>query len=137
MNTKMYFSNDTSSMTEWNKEKHLMTIKGRMLSLTPSDVWNNLNNWLVNLETSPVKSKTTIEIQLDYINTMNLIALCSFVKKVSALSIEEKLFDIRWKYENGDEDMCELGKDIQSIVDLPMDIQATSVPMQGPLAAYA
>ncbi len=66
-------------------------------------------------------SKTfTVEMRLEYMNTSSykllLILFKSIVKNFNPTNIL-----IKWFYESDDEDMLELGKDIESIIHVPVD----------------
>jgi len=59
------------------------------------------------------------------------------MKKLNAIATNEHEFDINWKYENGDEDMRELGEDIQAIINLPVQIQSNLVSFTGAISFCA
>jgi len=79
-------------------------IYGRFLPDNPSVVFNPIFNWVKN---APIK-KVDMEIGLEYINTCATMQLFNLLKIIDEnQSIDE--FNIKWIYEEGDEDLFETG----------------------------
>ena len=61
-----------------------------------------------------------IDIQLEYLNTSGLVQIFSLMTLVKEKYISNKI-TINWFYEEGDEDIYEVGKTIESQINLPFN----------------
>lgn len=80
-----------------------LTIKGKSIPFEPELFWSFIIN-----QTKKYEIKT-IEFKLDYVNTNSI----SYLVKL----INSKQINVIWVYEDLDEDMYELGKDLKSLSD--------------------
>jgi hypothetical protein len=65
-------------------------------------------------------SKIEVEINLEYINTSSVKQLYSLLQQIKANRTITNVY-INWYYEEGDDDMLELGQDIESQINMPFD----------------
>jgi hypothetical protein len=102
--------------------KGIMIIEGRSIMDDPLIFFNPIIDWI-----SKCNSKTfTLEMRLEYMNTssykMMLILFKSIKKHYNSTNIL-----INWYYETDDEDMLDLGKDIESLINVPVDFYELQV----------
>jgi len=65
-------------------------------------------------------NKVNIDINLEYINTSSVKQLYCMLQHVKSNRNIKEVY-INWYYEEGDDDMLELGQDIESQINLPFD----------------
>jgi hypothetical protein len=96
-------------------------ILGRSILENPGEFYRPIHEWVTQytLESS---SMTTIQFGFEFINTTSIkwvYALLKEFAKIPNMSVRAK---ISWYYEEGDEDMCDLGFILKSLVDCPFTI---------------
>ena len=60
-----------------------------------------------------------IRIKMEYFNTSSSKCLYDIFKEIKYLSDQGKEVNVRWYYEQDDEDMMEAGEDYSDLLDLP------------------
>jgi|SRR5208283_1936086 len=92
-----------------------MIIQGRSIKEDPSTFYHSIIDWILQC-----KSDTfMLEMRLDYLNTGSsklIFYMLNAIKK----NFSRKKILIKWFYESDDEDMLDLGRDFESITNLPM-----------------
>ncbi|NSW94955.1 MAG: DUF1987 domain-containing protein [Bacteroidales bacterium] len=92
-------------------------ILGRSIPGNPGDFYRPLYDKINSIVNS--SSSTKIELGFEYINTSSTKWIYSIIKKLSKLkNIAEKV-RIIWYYEQGDEEMCDLGNIFREMIDCP------------------
>lgn len=114
MNIVNYLSKDLLSKVELNKRIGTLSITGKLISLYPTDSWLKVNRWLEENTVNPIKKLT---IQLDCINSGNVVELVTFIRKMN--NRMNSNIEINWEYDSENEDMKELGEDIHAITKVP------------------
>ena len=136
MKIAKYISKDSESIVELNDQKGEITIKGRFISIEPSEIWSKTNNWIANYKARTAK-KTIINLQFEYINTGNVIALFSWINAIGKLSENNNNIQINWQFEDGDDDMKELGEDINAVSKFPISFESLECVNFSPNYCYA
>jgi hypothetical protein len=93
-------------------------IMGRSIIENPSTFYEPVISWIREF----IKSwtgKTKIDLGFEYINTGSTKWLYIILRELSAKRQLAENVEIRWHFERGDEDMCELGLIIRSLVNCP------------------
>jgi len=101
----------------------LIRIKGRLIHIDISEFYGHLENWIDTYLCNPA-DRTFINIHLEYLNSVNLIAITGILKKFSPVNIKEKVI-INWYYDDGDEDIFEQGESLSSVLNLPFNFVMT------------
>lgn len=98
----------------------LLEFSGRSIPEDPMKLFNPILDWTEEYSKNPAPS-TQINLKFEYINTSS----SKFILNI--LEILNKAYDantdnmsITWSYEIGDDDMYELGKFIESMIEIPM-----------------
>lgn len=65
------------------------------------------------LSTNP--SKTNFRIHIEYLNTSSTRIMIDLIKRIHDSKTDKHKVTIEWVYEDGDEDIMELGEDIAAI----------------------
>lgn len=101
-----------------DKEKGLLHISGRSVQLNPFQYWEPLKVMMDDYLKCQ-KHKTSIRIELEYLNSSSVEELLNFLITTKGLSDECSEIEIEWCYEQGDTDMIVIGECIQEIAELP------------------
>lgn len=97
----------------------LIDIRGKSTPENTYSFYQPMAEWIVQYISEPAK-ETTVNIELEYVNTSSSKWLYSIFKELAKLNTKEdsKLI-INWFY--SDEDIEEVGKDLASMLNLQMN----------------
>ncbi len=98
----------------------LLEFSGRSIPENPLKLFGPIIEWVKKYIENPAPS-TTINLKFEYINTSSskfILTILEILDK--AYDENEKNMSISWSYEIGDDDMYELGKFIESMINIPM-----------------
>ncbi len=90
-------------------------IMGRSIIENPSSFYEPVIAWIREFINSWTGT-TIIDLGFEYINTGSTKWLYIILRELSAKKQLAENVEIRWHFERGDEDMCELGLIIRSLV---------------------
>ena len=96
-------------------------IMGRSIIENPGNFYESIHKWITGYAKN-WPGKTKIELGFDYINTGSIKWLYILLRELSGMKNMPQNTAIIWYYEEGDEDMNELGYIIKSLVDCPFSI---------------
>ncbi len=120
MNTISYKSNFSDSpITMFDDSNGVISISGRAIQIDSSKFWNSMNSKLNEFLQNSLE-KVSIRFQMEYIHSSSIESLLRFLELLKLNTKKDKCIEVEWLYENGDEDMLELGNFINEIVKLPM-----------------
>jgi hypothetical protein len=91
-------------------------IMGRSIPENPKDFYRPVYDWVAKYAQDH-SEKSTIELGFEYINTSSTKWIFNILKELSEMKEIAKNARVTWYYERGDEDMCELGFILRSLVD--------------------
>lgn len=91
---------------------------GRSIIENPSEFYEPGLEW-VSAFLKNWKGKTKIDLGFEYINTGSIKWLYILLRELSEIKEMSENAEITWYYEEGDDDMCELGFMLRSLVDCP------------------
>ena len=100
----------------------VMVIEGRSIMDDPYTFYNPLIERIYSCSSKYF----TLEMRLEYINTSSNKLLLNLLNAVKKHFITTNIL-IKWYYESDDEDMLDLGKDIESIIHVPIDFYELEV----------
>ncbi len=93
-----------------------LTIHGRSLPENPASFYAPILSWI----DACTLEKISIEIRMEYFNTSSskqiFSLFCNAKKNTNIKDIE-----IKWYYEEGDEDGYEVGREFESMINLPFN----------------
>ena len=103
-----------------NGSKGQITITGRAIDYNPNEFWSDVFSWTTDYLENPLE-KTTISLNFEYLNTLNTKKLFVFLKLLEYMGSNKTNIQINWISDEDDEDMHELGEDINSLLHLEMN----------------
>jgi hypothetical protein len=92
-----------------------LLIKGRSIPENSIEFYKPLIDWIESY-TPSAKESTILNVQLEYFNTSSSKCLLDVFKKLERIS---NGVEIKWYYEEDDEDMLEAGEDYDAIINIP------------------
>jgi hypothetical protein len=111
--------NEPSKRTPWIiLEPGKIFIMGRSIPENPGDFYLPVHKWISKYAQNNVE-KTKIEFGFEYINTSSTKWIYSILKELSEMKGIVMNARVTWYYEQGDEDVCELGFILRSLVECP------------------
>lgn len=102
----------------FDAEEGVMELKGRSIPENSIEFYKPIVESLDEYSKSP-KSKTDVNIQLEYFNTSSSKCILDLFKKLESIHKGGNEVIINWHYEEDDEDMLEAGEDYQAIIKVP------------------
>jgi hypothetical protein len=96
-------------------------IVGRSISENPAEFYRPLHEWVSNYVTESTRM-TDIQLGFEFINTTSIKWLYAILKELGQIPDMASRAKISWYYEEGDEDMCDLGFILRSLVSCPFHI---------------
>lgn len=113
------YKSDPSKRTPWIKlERGRVFIMGRSIPENPGDFYRPVYSWVSEYSEKPTEI-TRIDLGFEYINTSSTKWIFNILKEFSRMQDLEENIKITWYYEQGDEDMCELGFILRSLIECP------------------
>jgi len=101
-----------------------LEIRGKSVPEDSFKFFQPMNTWLEGYAANPA-STTELVVALEYFNTSSAKVLLEVFKKMNQLHKSGKTkMNIRWIYEEDDDDMLEAGHDYQRTIDVPMQFEA-------------
>ena len=102
----------------FNPESGVLKISGRAYSNDISTFYKKMNEWLDEYLTAP--KNTTVELHLDYYNSIFHKLLFNFLKKCIESIEKEKKLIINWYYHDGDEDSIDAAIHYSKVLEFPI-----------------
>jgi hypothetical protein len=93
-------------------------ILGRSIPENPGEFYRPVYDW-IGRYVQINGHKTTIELGFEYINTSSTKWIYNIIKQISGIKDLARNVKVIWYYDTGDEDMCELGFILRSMVECP------------------
>jgi len=113
------FKNNPTKRTPWIiLEPGKIFIMGRSIPENPNDFYRPVLEWLSEYALN-YTGKSKIELGFEYINTSSIKWIFTILRELSEMKEIVSNASIIWYYEHGDEDMCELGFILRSLVECP------------------
>ena len=91
---------------------------GRSIPENPNDFYRPIQTWVSDYA-KDYAQKSKIELGFEYINTSSIKWIFTILRELSEMKEIVKNANVTWYYERGDEDMCELGFILRSLVVCP------------------
>jgi hypothetical protein len=113
------FKNVPTKRTPWIiLEPGKIFIMGRSIPENPNDFYRPVQAW-ASAYARDYGEKSKIELGFEYINTSSIKWIFTILRELSEMKDIVKNASVTWYYERGDEDMCELGFILRSLVECP------------------
>ena len=85
-----------------------MEMSGKLILDQNAEFWSQLFSWIDDYK-NVLSSKTTVNLQIDYLNTSSLKELNKFLILITSLNSEDSELNIFWHYNESDIYMKEIG----------------------------
>ena len=108
-----------------NMSSGLIEISGRSIPEDPVAFYRPVLEWLEVYKKNPAP-KTIVNLMFEYINTSSSKALHNILKSLNEGCDNAHKMEINWHYEEGDDDMYELGQFFQPYINIPMNFIETA-----------
>jgi hypothetical protein len=113
------YNSEPSKRTPWIiMEPGRIFIMGRSIPENPGEFYRPIHKWISEYSGSHM-DRSRIDLGFEYINTSSTKWIFNILKEVSMMKEVEENLKIAWYYEQGDEDMCELGFILRSLIECP------------------
>jgi len=96
-------------------------IIGRSISENPGEFYRSIHEWITTYSADSEKM-TNIKLGFEFINTTSIKWVYAILKELGKIPDMPFRAKISWFYEEGDEDMCDLGFILRSLVTCPFHI---------------
>lgn len=106
----------------FNAETGVFEIKGRSLPEHAIEFYKPALEWLSNYS-SQAKSKTTVNVSLEYFNTSSSKLILELFKKFQEMHKAGKGIEVNWYYEEDDPDIQEQGEIFRDLVNIPVNMK--------------
>jgi hypothetical protein len=108
-----------------------IVIMGRSIPENPGDFYRRIYDWVTDYSSSELK-KTNIVLGFEFINTTSIKWVYAILKELGKIPDLREKVRITWYYEEGDEDMSDLGFILRSLVDCTFQIiEVDDITKQG------
>jgi hypothetical protein len=114
-------STSNTPSVSFDPELGLFKIEGRSIPENPGEFFDGLIDWLILYFKEPA-SKTSFELNLEYVNSGSSKYLLSLFKVFKDAFIAGKNIEIRWLYEEDDEAIKSLGEHYKTILGIPFQL---------------
>ena len=113
------FKNIPTKRTPWIiLEPGRIFIMGRSIPENPNDFYRPVREW-VSEYARDYSGRSKIEFGFEYINTSSIKWIFTILRELAEIKDIVNNASVTWYYEHGDEDMCELGFILRSLVECP------------------
>jgi SiaC family regulatory phosphoprotein len=101
-----------------------LVIEGRVIPEDATAVFQPIVDW-VNAYFSQGNNKLIVIFRLYYYNTSSSKRIVNFLKVLDEFFLKGKEIQVKWEYEEGDDDCMRDGQDYQAMIKLPLELVET------------
>ena len=102
-------------------DNNILEISGRSIPENPELIFRRLDEWITaHFEKN---NSLTVNILLEYINSGSSKYLYEILKRLTAFGRTGKLIKMKWRYEEDDEAMLELGEHYRDTAGIPLELE--------------
>ncbi|MFO7850982.1 MAG: DUF1987 domain-containing protein [Bacteroidota bacterium] len=105
----------------FDSSQGVFKLEGRSIPENSVEFYKPLVDWLDRYKENPLP-RTTVEVKLEYFNTSSSKCILDVFKKLEIIHKSKNDVEIKWYYEEDDEDMLEAGEDYESIIRVPFEM---------------
>lgn len=117
----LHEGNSKEPALDFNAETGIIKISGRSIPENAIEFYRKLLDWLSAYCAKP-QSTTKMEFRFEYMNTSSSKCLWDILKKMENFSNSGNKVVINWYHDEDDEDMMEMGEDLQDVIRIPINI---------------
>jgi len=113
------YKSEPTKRTPWiSMEPGRIFILGRSIPENAGEFYRPVHKWISEYAGSHIE-KSRIDLGFEYINTTSTKWIFNILKELAGMENVSENVKITWYYEQGDEDMCELGFILRSLIECP------------------
>ena len=116
---KIAATNNTPEI-DFDHEKGSMLISGRCFTQNILDFYAPIKKWVEDYLVQP-KDATTLDLKIEYMNSASTVIIANLLKRISLLKDADHVIKVNWYYIDGEEDMIEVGKELEVLVSVPFN----------------
>ena len=116
---KIAATNNTPAI-DFDHERGTMLIAGRCFTQNILDFYAPVKKWVEDYLLQP-KDFTTLDLQIEYMNSASTVIIANLLKRISQLKDADHVIKVNWYYIDGEEDMIEVGKELEVLVSVPFN----------------
>lgn len=114
-------TDETPSIT-LDPEKNVFEFSGKSLPEDVTTFYGPVLTWLANYGETP-RSNTTVDFKLVYFNTASSKLILDILFLLEKIHESGTSIQIKWHYEEEDEDMKEAGDEYSDLVEVPFQLE--------------
>jgi hypothetical protein len=114
-------STPTTPEVDFNKDTGKLSISGRSIPEDAKSFWSEPAEWLFNYISLSKSKKLELNINLDYFNISSSKMILTFLYRLNDYFKSGADVKITWNYKEEDEDMFEVGKDYEHMINIPFE----------------
>ena len=114
------FLNKTAKSPYINLEEGLFLFSGRSIPEDAKKIFKPVIDWIKKYTPAP-ETQTTVNFNFDYLDTSSSKCVFDILKVLDDLYTKGYELSINWFYEEGDDDMLDLGIHLKSFVKAPFN----------------
>ena len=101
-----------------DKEKNLFEISGQSIPEEAISFYSPVIDWFEEYSQNP-NSKTILNLQLEYCNSSYSKAIVDILEILEEMNQKGNQVEVVWHYMEDDDDMLDMGKEFQEIINVP------------------
>ncbi len=105
----------------FDPEKRIFSIKGKSFPENPGRFYQPLIDYIADLNLKP-GDEITMEMLFYYLSSSSVISILEIIKELEDLRQKGYKINIKWMYDEDDDDMRKIGEDYINITSLPFEM---------------
>ncbi len=106
-----------------DKEKNLFEISGQSIPEEAISFYSPIIDWIEEYSQNP-NPKTVLNLHLEYCNSSSSKAIVDILEILEEMNQKGKQVEVIWYYSEDDDDMLDMGKEFQEIINVPFTFVA-------------
>ena len=123
MDTFTKLATESTPNVDFDIQSSVYEIRGKSIPLKTSEFYQPIINWLRGFS-DDIKDGSKVKIDLEYLNPESYKWLIHIFRIFERSNKMGAKITVQWFFDEGDEEIKELGKELDQIVDLPFRITA-------------
>ena len=107
---------------EFNSDSGRLLISGKIYPADALEFFKPLRSWVGEYVKKPA-DKTILTCEIEYLNSASQKQLVELLRVFKVLCDSQKELVVRWKYEEGDDDILSVGELIEHELEIPFEYE--------------
>lgn len=121
MEAKILEPTDDTPGIVLDKEKNEFIFNGKSLPEDVTEFYNPILQWLIDYSQNP-NSETNVEFRMEYFNSASSKQILDILTIFEEIHLSGKPVNVKWYYQEDDEDMEEAGESYSELIEMPIEI---------------